>query len=193
MIQPVTEHNLTLAAQIHSDSWRASHRALCSAGFVRAHTMERQREWMSAEVGRGKAFYLLTLDAPRGTVSVCRSLIEHLYVLPSQQGKGYGTLLLHYAEGLCPGEPHLWVFRQNEKAFAFYLRNGYLFTGRRNRYGNFLEELELARGQGDGKDIYRSRRRAGYFPEFFIPLLSRRKGPPDGHPPLAPSPLFDYT
>lgn len=143
MFQPVTDRNLEIAAQIHAASWKESHRAFVSPAFVRAHTTARQMEYIRSEMRLGKAFYLLMLDSPKGIVSVRDDLIENLYVLPSEQRKGYGTMLLHYAESLCSGRPRLWVLSNNQGAISFYQRSGYLFTGTRNRLNDTLEELEM--------------------------------------------------
>lgn len=145
MFELVTENNLEVAAQVHAESWRESHKAICSAEFVDAHTTARQMEYIRNEMRSGKAFYLLTLDLPRGIVSVQDDLIENLYVLPSEQRKGYGTMLLRYAESLCSGRPRLWILNQNQGAYSFYQSMGYRLTGRCHILTDTLSELELER------------------------------------------------
>ncbi len=51
--------------------------------------------------------------------------IEHLYVLPTHQGRGLGTLLLSLAQRRCL-ELDLWTFQRNEAARRFYERNGFV-------------------------------------------------------------------
>lgn len=146
MFEPVTEENLKIAAEIHAESWRDSHKGFCSPAFVAAHTTERQTEYLRNEMAQGKSFYLLTLDTPKGIVSVKDDLIENLYVLPREQRKGYGTMLLHYAEQLCSKPPRLWVLNNNQAAISLYRRTGYGFTGTRKHLNDTLEELEMKRG-----------------------------------------------
>ena len=71
------------------------------------------------------------------------NLIENLYVLPDQQRKGYGELLLKYAKEQCEGTPTLWILSNNDRARAFYLKNGFDFTGERKELKGGLAELEM--------------------------------------------------
>ena len=145
MFELVTEENLEAAARVHAESWRESHKRFCSAEFTAAHTTASQMAYIRKEIGRGRSFYLLTLGEPKGVVSVYGRLIENLYVLPGEQRKGYGTKLLHFAEGLCTGTPQLWVLSNNKAAQALYLRCGYVFTGGEKALSGDLAELEMER------------------------------------------------
>jgi len=71
------------------------------------------------------------------------SLIENLYVLPSEQRKGYGSQLLHYAVRHCSGTPRLWILNNNEGAYRLYSRNGFRETGNQNQLNEKLYEVEL--------------------------------------------------
>ena len=51
--------------------------------------------------------------------------IEHLYVLPSYQFQGLGTLLLSLAQVRC-AELDLWTFQRNTPARRFYERKGFV-------------------------------------------------------------------
>ena len=42
------------------------------------------------------------------------NLIENLYVIPDQQRKGYGEMLLNYVEEQCEGVPTLWILSNND-------------------------------------------------------------------------------
>lgn len=143
MFQLITEANIRVAAEIHAESWRESHKFFCSPAFVEAHTTETQIEYIRKELSQGKVFYLLYLDTPKGIVSLKGNLIENLYVHPSEQRNGYGTQLLHYVEGLCSDNPTLWVLSNNQAAMSLYSREGYEFTGNRRELRNDLAELEM--------------------------------------------------
>lgn len=140
----VTEQNVADAGRIHSKSWRESHRVFCSAEFVEKHTPTAQADYLRREMASGKRLWMLTDGYPVGIVSVHGSLIENLYVLPSQQRKGYGTQLLKYALRQCDGTPRLWILNINEGAHRLYTRNGFQETGKRRQLNGNLYEMELS-------------------------------------------------
>ena len=141
-IQPVDEHYLDAAAEVHAVSWRASHAEFCAPAFVAAHTAERQRAYLRKKMDGGSRFFLLCAPEPLGIVSVTGCLIEYLYVLPDWQGRGYGTALLRYAIEKCVDSPVLWVLENNRRAIRLYERMGFRPTGRVNRENGPLSEIE---------------------------------------------------
>lgn len=143
MILPVTCQNIHQAAVIHSESWKESHKDLCSAGFLEAHTPERQKSYLEAEMEQGAQIYMLVDQKPVGIVSAQGCLIADLYVLPSEQNKGYGTRLLAFAVTKCQGPPSLWVLSSNQRARKFYERNGFRPTGTVVQHTDTLWELEF--------------------------------------------------
>ena len=141
----VTEQSVADAGRIHSESWRESHRRFCSAEFVEKHTPAAQADYLRREMAEGKQLYMLTDGHPVGIVSVHGDLIENLYVLPSEQRKGYGTQLLECAIQHCVGTPSLWILNVNEGAYRLYTRNGFKETGNRKQLSDHLYEIELVR------------------------------------------------
>lgn len=139
---PVDESNVAAAGSVHAASWRASH-GFCTPEFLAAHTAESQTAYLRREQEAGKCLYLLLDPEPVGLVSVHEELIENLYVLPEQQGQGYGTRLLEYAAERCGEEPRLWVLNHNEKARRFYEARGFRETGARRELKHGLAELEM--------------------------------------------------
>ena len=140
----VTEQNIADAGHIHSESWKGSHRSFCSAESVDKHTPVAQTEYLRREMDAGKSIYMLIDEYPVGIVSVYGSLIGDLYVLPSEQRKGYGSQLLHYAIRHCTGIPCLWILNNNEGALRLYSRNGFKETGNRKQLNDTLYEMELS-------------------------------------------------
>lgn len=140
----VDEASIADAGRVHSESWKESHRSFCSAEFVEKHTPAAQADFLRREMNSGKTFYMLIDNYPVGIVSVYGSLIENLYVLPSEQRKGYGSQLLHYAIQQCAGTPCLWILNNNEGAYRLYAKNGFIETGNRKQLNNTLYEMELA-------------------------------------------------
>ena len=139
----VTTANIDIAAQIHSISWKESHKSFCTEEFVQAHTVERQKQFIKEQMECGKKFYILIEGEPKGIVSVKDNLIENLYVLPKEQKKGYGTRLLQYAESLCNGKPTLWILDNNVIAKKLYEKMGYRFTRNENPLSETVSELEM--------------------------------------------------
>lgn len=139
----VTEMNIADAGCIHSESWKESHRSFCSAEFVEKHTPAAQAEYLRREIALGKQLFMLIDKSPVGIVSVDGSIIENLYVLPSEQRKGYGSQLLQYAIRHCTGTPCLWILNNNEGAYRLYCRYGFQETGRRKQRNDTLYEIEM--------------------------------------------------
>lgn len=142
----VSEENIAQAGKIHSESWKVSHRGFCSREFVEKHTPDRQEEYLRGEIAVGKSLFILIDDKkPVGIVSICKNLIENLYVLPEEQNKGYGAQLLNYAVGKCVETPRLWVLNINEGARRFYRKHGFQESGKRKTLNIGLYELEMVR------------------------------------------------
>ena len=143
MLITVDEHTLDQAAYIHSVAWKESHLPFCSAAFVEAHTVERQKKYLQSERAAGKHLFMLIAEQAVGIVSVSGGLIENLYVLPSEHGKGYGSQLLAHALSQCVQTPVLWVLSNNERALHFYQKHGFIETGKRKILSDSLAEIEM--------------------------------------------------
>ena len=146
MIEPVNEQNIDIAAAIHSESWKESHRAFCAPDFVELHSQKHQKEYLLEKMKAGTLLYMLfdeTSGKNVGIVSVTENLIEDLYILPAEQNKGYGTKLLKFACSKCPDKPTLWILENNLNAARLYQREGFSLTGRRNNIDKGLDEIEF--------------------------------------------------
>ena len=144
MIIKVDLTNLLQAAEIHSNSWKESHRSFCSPDFVKMHTPKRQYEYLLNKMNCGSRVYMLVEDKPVGIVSVKECLIEDLYILPDKQNMGYGTKLLRFAIKQCTGIPTLWILENNTDAKRLYHKMGFRETGRINAITDKLNEIELS-------------------------------------------------
>lgn len=142
-IVELTENNIRDAGKIHSESWKESHKNFCSEEFVARHTEEAQTEYIRSEIAKGKDFYMLIDHIPVGIVSMYGNLIENLYILPAEQRKGYGAILLQYALRQCHDIPTLWILSNNDRANAFYKKFGFVESGKKKQLRNDLFELEL--------------------------------------------------
>ena len=144
MIEAVDESNIYEAAYIHSESWKESHKDICTPGFIEIHTPERQEACLRKEMAEGNDIYMLRTYKPVGIVSVKESLIENLYVLPGEQRKGYGSSLLEYAISRCSADPTLWIISTNVRARNFYLKHGFRATGQELKRSSSMTEIELS-------------------------------------------------
>lgn len=55
--------------------------------------------------------------------------LDHLYVAPSFQGRGFGSALLAKAKALSPHRLELRAFRRNQRARTFYEAHGFRAIG----------------------------------------------------------------
>ena len=145
MIELVTSANIRQAAEVHAISWRESHRGICSEAFIAVHTTERQMGYLQSQMDKGADVYLL-YDSGKavGIVSVQGNVIADLYVLPTEQGKGYGTTLLRFAMERCDSTPTLWVLNSNRRAMTIYERHGFQTTGESHVLSETQSEIKMA-------------------------------------------------
>ena len=144
MIIAVNDINLAQAAEIHSISWKESHRAFCSPDFIEMHSPQHQEEYLREKLANGSTLYMLVEEKPIGMVSVTESMIEDLYILPKMQNMGFGTELLRYAMERCEETPTLWILENNKDAERLYRRIGFKPTGKRNAITDKLDEIEFS-------------------------------------------------
>ncbi|MEF3303402.1 acetyltransferase [Paenibacillus sp. GYB003] len=67
---------------------------------------------------------------PIGFIGLQDDKIEMLFVDPEYHGRGAGSRLIRHAESLKGSKLKVDVNEQNEKAYAFYVRQGFVKTGR---------------------------------------------------------------
>lgn len=147
MIVCVTENNIMEAAEIHAITWRAAHQGFCSEELIAQYTTANQKKYLESKMMEGEKHYMLVEQYPVGIVSVHGDLIENLYILPTEQHKGYGRKLLLFAIEHCEGCPRLLVLENNKKAQALYQKFGFKFTGKKEPFPGQVCELEMKKEQ----------------------------------------------
>ncbi|MBQ7938290.1 MAG: GNAT family N-acetyltransferase [Oscillospiraceae bacterium] len=128
MIVSVNKENLSEAAKVYMDSWKESHKDICSAEFIEKHDLEYMKNYLNDKLKDLYVIYIYYADEiPVGIVGINPTDEEIclLYVSPENQGKGYGTKLLSHALSLCKN-PYITVLDTNTKAIDFYLKRGFV-------------------------------------------------------------------
>ena len=83
--------------------------------------LEMERGWtLYVADDRGTIAAMLALDLPR-------MYLDQLFVAPEYQGQTLGRKLLAFTRELLPREIHLRCVRENEKAWRWYEREGFVF------------------------------------------------------------------
>ena len=107
-------HSSAQMAYKFIDSWKTYTLAQARKGF--RESIAAQCEVWVAEIGG-----LIV-----GYVAIKGSYVDRLYVSPSQQRQGIGTLLLRQAMECSPDGLELHTHQKNTQACAFYRKNGFV-------------------------------------------------------------------
>ncbi|MDT0317685.1 GNAT family N-acetyltransferase [Streptomyces millisiae] len=149
-IRPATAADLDGVVSVFLGCWRESYPAVLPPEVVAAMTEERATAlWRSApgELRVATADSGEILGVTRWATD---GQIHSLYVAPSAQGLGLGAALLRAATEAMRSagarDAHLWAFRANEPALAFYRRQGWHEDGTTRVQAEFGEpEVRLTR------------------------------------------------
>ena len=106
-IEKVTAENIHLAAYIHRESWKNSHKSFVSVQALEKRTVERQTAYLQQQIDSGKAVYMLTDGIPVGVVSVYGNIIENLYILPENKDRVMAAGCFHLQYPNAPAPPPL--------------------------------------------------------------------------------------
>lgn len=143
MFVEVNEKNILHAANVHSLSWKDSHKGICKEDFIDLHSVDHQKKYLKSVIDAGGRIYMLIHYKPVGIVSVNDNMIENLYVIPDDQHRGYETELLKFALDKCSGIPTLWILNTNIKAFNLYSKYGFKKTGVVHMLSEKITEQEM--------------------------------------------------
>lgn len=127
MIIKISDLNIEDAAKVYMLSWKESHKKICSDEFIEKHSLSYMTEFLKDKINLGyDLFIYYDNQNPVGIVGINPDDEEIclLYVLPKEQGKGFGTKLLDYAISLCKN-PYITVLDTNKKAIDFYIKRGF--------------------------------------------------------------------
>ena len=128
MIYSVDETNIADAAKVYMESWKDSHKEICSAEFIDKHDLNYMINYLKEKKEQKYDIFIdYNNEIPVGIVGInpADEEICLLYIIPEEQGKGFGKELLRYALSLCKN-PYIKVLDTNRKAIEFYLKNGFV-------------------------------------------------------------------
>ena len=128
MITEIDETNIADAAKVYMDSWKDSHKDICSLEFIEKHDILYMINYLSEKIKNAYKIYIKYSDGiPVGIIGLnpCDEEICLLYVLPEMQGKGFGSNLLEFALAKCKN-PYITVLDTNKRAIEFYSERGFV-------------------------------------------------------------------
>ena len=94
------KEKLPEAAKVYMDSWKESHKDICSAEFIEKHNEEYMENFLRQKLDDGYDIFIgFEGERPVGIVGINPKDEEIclLYVSPKEQGKGFGGKLLDFA------------------------------------------------------------------------------------------------
>lgn len=137
MIKKVTQENISDAASVYCQSWRESHRDICSNELLLSHDIEYQTHYLESKLKSGwELFAHYTESTANGIVGLdyATGEIGLLYVLPDKWHKGYGLELLDFAVDKMSKskKPFLIVLNKNKRALQIYEKYGFEYSGKKH-------------------------------------------------------------
>ena len=109
-----------------AEVWLRSRRAAAPAIPASIHGDDDVRRWVAEVlIPEGRTWVAADAGDVVAMMSLREGWIDQLYVDPSHQGRGVGTLLVQIAQEQHPEALDLWTFQANEGARRFYERHGF--------------------------------------------------------------------
>ena len=84
-----------------------------------------REENIGADIAAGMVFVIETGEVALGTVTIKENEMSRLFVLPEYQGKGYGGVLVDFAERLIAKQHEVIRLDASLPAKAMYIKRGY--------------------------------------------------------------------
>src|SRR5262245_7310315 len=124
IIRPARPDEYDAVAEVWMDSW-------CSVGLEApsSRLLDMLKARVPREVANGWIPYVADADsrlAAMRAVHVPQLYLDQLFVAPSHQGQSLGRRLLAFTRELLPDEIWLRCVRENEKAWRWYEREGFV-------------------------------------------------------------------
>jgi GNAT superfamily N-acetyltransferase len=130
-IEPLTQLFILARNEMHYLPRVPDEAAVPIAARIREH----EEVWVAEEDGQ-----LLGFLGIEHSTNLGAPVLEKIYVEPTEQNRGVGTLLLEKAKELRPQELYLWVFQKNDGARRLYERHGFQLVKLTNGAENMEHE-----------------------------------------------------
>lgn len=118
-IRSLQEDEIKYAVQIWLEASKEAHRFI-APDFWESKVSEMETVWLPA----ADNFGLLKNGKLTGFFSLVDERLAAIFILPEEQGKGYGKLLINCAKKL-KTQLTLSVYEKNQSALEFYKKNGF--------------------------------------------------------------------
>ncbi len=139
VLRPATRHDADEIARIHTAARRV---ALPYLPVLRSD--DETRDWIDQVVLPNQVVWVAAREGRViGFAALDGTILEQLYVMPGEQGRGAGSALLEKVRELSPQELSLWTFQRNAPARAFYERRGFVAVEFTDGSGNEGREPDI--------------------------------------------------
>ncbi|MCR6484841.1 GNAT family N-acetyltransferase [Amycolatopsis sp. OK19-0408] len=131
MIRPAAVTDAGAIGEVHVRSWQAAYAGLIPADFLARLSAEARAASWARRIGDGGPVLVAEENGiVVGFAAYGPAQLFALYVLPEHWGRGVGRALHdRVVEDLSGDSAILWVLATNERAKAFYVRQGWVADG----------------------------------------------------------------
>lgn len=119
---------LDTASKIVRDSINAVYPRYYTEAEVRFFTEWHNAESIAADINAGRVYLLESDGEPVGTITAVGCHITRLFVLPERQRRGYGKVLMDFAEELIADEYDVIKLDSSLPALEMYKKRGYIIN-----------------------------------------------------------------
>ncbi|ADJ43565.1 GCN5-related N-acetyltransferase [Amycolatopsis mediterranei S699] len=128
-VRAATVADAPAIGEVHVRSWQAAYAGLIPADFLARLSAETRAASWARRIGDGSGQVLVLEEdgVIAGFAAFGPSQLYALYLLPRFWGRGLGRALHdRVVEGMSGDSAVLWVLATNERAKAFYVRQGWV-------------------------------------------------------------------
>ncbi|GAB3157257.1 N-acetyltransferase family protein [Amycolatopsis sp. NPDC004378] len=131
MIRPATAADAAAIGEVHVRSWQAAYDGLIPADFLAGLSAQARATSWARLIGEGNPVLVAEEDGViAGFAAFGPGRLFALYLLPEYWGRGLGRALHdRVVEEMSGDSAVLWVLSTNERAKAFYVRQGWVDDG----------------------------------------------------------------
>lgn len=126
MIQKASQNDLQTVYDIVQRTIAEIYPHYYPAGAVEFFRLHHCMEHIAQDITHGRIYLLYQAHAAVGTVTIDGNSINRLFVLPEYQGRGFGTILMDFAEEQAAQGFTEISLDASFSAQEMYLRRGYL-------------------------------------------------------------------